>query len=341
MAMWPHVRGPHRRGSGVAGRAPLLVLALAVVLALAGGAVWALRREGGGRTGGGSRAGEAAAPTPIVATAEDVGGLELRFEGWSPLFVGVAHGHGSSPMGRAGRMEIDALRIDLDAPGLAVVGTPSNGDAPLETTAETTPAFLERLGLAVAVNAHFFAPCCDSEPEPKDLVGLAVSAGELVSPPAEGSGTGACVLVVRDDRGAEVLGLAAPSDLGRVDVAVAGSHVLLRDGELVAPPDAEEGFQHVHPRTAAGVSADGRTLYLLTIDGRQIGWSNGATLRETAAWLRLLGADDALNLDGGGSTTMVRAEAGRAVVMNRPVGLKIPGTLRWNGSNLGVVARPR
>ena len=55
------------------------------------------------------------------------------------------------------------------------------------------------------------------------------------------------------------------------------------------------------PRTLAGVRADGRLL-LVTVDGRRPGWSAGVTLREAARVMRSLGARDALNLDGGGST---------------------------------------
>lgn len=63
-----------------------------------------------------------------------------------------------------------------------------------------------------------------------------------------------------------------------------------------------------NPRTLAGVRRDGRIL-LVTIDGRRPGWSAGATLPEAARVMRSLGARDALNLDGGGSTTMsVRGE---------------------------------
>jgi len=67
------------------------------------------------------------------------------------------------------------------------------------------------------------------------------------------------------------------------------------------------------PRTLAGVRADGRVL-LVTIDGRQPRWSAGATMLEAAKVMRALGAREALNLDGGGSATMV---VGRRVV-NRP-----------------------
>ncbi len=68
-----------------------------------------------------------------------------------------------------------------------------------------------------------------------------------------------------------------------------------------------------HPRTAAGVSRDGRELLLLTVDGRSEN-SGGATLVELAGILRRLGAWDAMNFDGGGSTTMVV----RGRVVNAP-----------------------
>ena len=47
----------------------------------------------------------------------------------------------------------------------------------------------------MVVNANFFAPCCEARPEPKDLVGLAVSNGEVVSPAQVRGRTGDCVLV--------------------------------------------------------------------------------------------------------------------------------------------------
>ena len=67
------------------------------------------------------------------------------------------------------------------------------------------------------------------------------------------------------------------------------------------------------PRTMAGVRRDG-SLLLVTVDGRRPGWSAGVTLREGARVMRSLGARDALNLDGGGSTAM----AVRGRVANLP-----------------------
>jgi hypothetical protein len=67
------------------------------------------------------------------------------------------------------------------------------------------------------------------------------------------------------------------------------------------------------PRTLAGIKADGMLL-LVTVDGRRPGWSAGVTLSEAARVMRALGARDALNLDGGGSSSMVV----RGEVVSRP-----------------------
>lgn len=59
-----------------------------------------------------------------------------------------------------------------------------------------------------------------------------------------------------------------------------------------------------HPRTAAGIGRNGSLLLLVTVDGRQDA-SAGMTLLELAELMLALGADDALNLDGGGSTAAI------------------------------------
>jgi hypothetical protein len=110
--------------------------------------------------------------------------------------------------------------------------------------------------------------------------------------------------------------------------AIGGYPVLLRRGAVTADVDTvgPEAFRGPNPRTAVGIMVDG-SLLLVTVDGRQPGHSDGTTLRETAELLRALGAVDALNLDGGGSTTMVvrgdgpaprPGQAPRFAVVNRP-----------------------
>jgi hypothetical protein len=106
---------------------------------------------------------------------------------------------------------------------------------------------------------------------------------------------------------------------------VNGGPQLVEAGE-VAIAAAAEGFHweedpgfyyrfgvRRNPRTMAGVTADGRLL-LVTVDGRQPGYSVGASFAEGAAIMRALGAAEAVNLDGGGSTAMAVGEE----LVNRP-----------------------
>ena len=60
-----------------------------------------------------------------------------------------------------------------------------------------------------------------------------------------------------------------------------------------------------HPRTAVGFDTDRGRLWLVVVDGRQMPHSDGMTLPELTALLEALGAEEALNLDGGGSSVMV------------------------------------
>lgn len=99
--------------------------------------------------------------------------------------------------------------------------------------------------------------------------------------------------------------------------AVAGLPRIVRGGAVSVETDVDggENFARVrHPRTAVGLSADSTRLWLVTVDGRQPGYSDGMTLFELAEFMVDLGVGDAVNLDGGGSTTMVV----RGEVRNRP-----------------------
>lgn len=89
----------------------------------------------------------------------------------------------------------------------------------------------------------------------------------------------------------------------------AGQPVLERD----APGYADSFYKMRHPRTAIGWRADGQFV-LVTVDGRQPQQSVGMTIAELAALMQQLGCVEALNLDGGGSTTMVINQK----VVNRP-----------------------
>ncbi|MEJ3749643.1 phosphodiester glycosidase family protein [Actinomycetes bacterium KLBMP 9797] len=99
-----------------------------------------------------------------------------------------------------------------------------------------------------------------------------------------------------------------PSDGSTLKAAAGGRQVLVKDG---VPQDI--GDVQPEPRTAVGFSADGRRMYLVTVDGRQAD-SRGVTLTELGRLMAELGAHNALNLDGGGSSTLVAREPGQAEV---------------------------
>ncbi len=93
--------------------------------------------------------------------------------------------------------------------------------------------------------------------------------------------------------------------------AVSGRFQLLDEGEVVAPKRSGRFFAR-HPRTLAGTTWDGKIVFA-TIDGRAKR-SVGATLPEAGRVARALGMRDAINLDGGGSTTMsIRGKLANAV----------------------------
>ncbi|CAM5651014.1 phosphodiester glycosidase family protein [Streptomyces atroolivaceus] len=100
----------------------------------------------------------------------------------------------------------------------------------------------------------------------------------------------------------------ARTDSGAVPrTAVGGRELLVVDG--TAQNHDGEGNNTAAPRTAVGFSKDGRTMQVLTVDGRQTD-SGGVTLTELGEMMREAGSYSALNLDGGGSSTLVAREPG-------------------------------
>jgi hypothetical protein len=119
-----------------------------------------------------------------------------------------------------------------------------------------------------------------------------------------------------------------------VQQIIGGGPRLVRDGEVHITGEAERFQRDVlegrAPRTALGFTADHKLL-LVTVNGRQPGVSVGMTLTELAELMLELGAVNAMNLDGGGSTTMV--------IRDRVLNLPSDGVER-PGSNAIVVITP-
>ncbi|MEW2225435.1 phosphodiester glycosidase family protein [Streptomyces sp. NPDC007044] len=154
---------------------------------------------------------------------------------------------------------------------------------------------------------------------------------------------GSTVLLGRD-AGADTLRALRVGDRAEVDsrltptlsrvpyVFAVGGFPVLRGGQPLAGLDTATAAT----RTAAGFDASGSTLYLLALDGSAESGA-GLTIAELASVMRELGADSAVNLDGGGSTTLVARDPGAAAVTvrNHPSG----GVERPVANAIGVFSR--
>ena len=108
-----------------------------------------------------------------------------------------------------------------------------------------------------------------------------------------------------------------PADWEAAPDIVGGVGLLATAGRLVkdwGPEKARDGFAtERHPRTVIGTAGDGR-VWLITVDGRNKSLSLGMSFAELQALVTRVGLVNALNLDGGGSTTMVV----KGAVVNHP-----------------------
>ncbi|MCL2495793.1 MAG: phosphodiester glycosidase family protein [Clostridiales bacterium] len=118
--------------------------------------------------------------------------------------------------------------------------------------------------------------------------------------------------------------------------AVGGGERLLINGQVVAPQFSAGSTATYMPRTAFGLRADG-SFIMYSVDGRQQGYSAGASLTEVALRLLELGCVDAINLDGGGSTTLATVYPGLEGLktVNRPS----DGSLRTCANYIMLVNR--
>lgn len=252
----------------------------------------------------------------------------------SPHWDAVARGVDYSVFVSTGpRVDARALRVNLSAEGLVPVVTPGSGGM---TKSQFVSSFARLYGCAAAVNTAPFRPASAVEGEPREVVGLTIAGGVVVSPPVAPM----AVLLLRraEDGGlrAQIVlqtpGLERSREGGPIVAAAGGFTIVLSEGKPMADNRRRE------PRTAAGVSADGRTLYLLVADGRRPG-SAGLTDYETGLWLARLGADRGMTLDGGGSSAMaLRGADGIVRIVNVPIHGGTPGRERAVGSCLGFQA---
>ena len=271
---------------------------------------------------------------------------------WVPIFKGIDHATGRETNAANIYLLVNALRIDLHDPDVQMFTDPPCTNCGLETLGLTTSGFLKTYGVAAAVNANFWSSplCCSATPgTPFDVTGLSISKGRLVSAqegPTDASNvmftTNKQVLMFSTNWDAAT-GMPIRNNTG-IYTAVSGHYPLVTNGVNIGYTYTNATDPYIHqpqPRTAVGVSQDGRYLYLVTIDGRQSGSNPGALDQETGDWLLRFGSYNGINMDGGGSTTMVMADCyGNPIELNVPSDVLAYGHERVLGNHLGVFAKP-
>jgi hypothetical protein len=232
-------------------------------------------------------------------------------------------------------MVIHIVTIDLKAKGIKVLVTPGEEGNELPLKARTTSEFLEDFELQLAVNGDAFYPWSVVGPfytphsgDRVNVYGYAASRGTIYSQESDTSPT----LYIYQNNKASI-----NSVIGKMYNAVSGTATLVRRGKAVI-----EFGDEAQPRTAVGLNQSGRRLTIVVVDGRQPGFSEGATLKEMAQILVDQRVYMGFNLDGGGSSTLVmEGEDGMPELLNSPIHIRIAGNERPVGNHLGIYARKR
>ncbi len=240
---------------------------------------------------------------------------------------------------------IHVVKINLKDPRVSVHvargGADPDGDGPWLTTLLPTSEIAEREHYAVAINGDFFEAQATKDVEGRNTgyvrgkaaapVGMAMSDGVLW----HRSRTPRPYLEITSSNVAKLENGSEPMDPAAREM-VGGSQIIERDGRALTFTNAFATARH--PRTAVGIDASGTELVLLVVDGRQPELSIGMTLAELSQEMIRQGCASAINLDGGGSTTLVyrNAKSKKLEVLNSPSDTKE----RSVADVLGVVEKP-
>lgn len=221
---------------------------------------------------------------------------------------------------------------DADLSKLSVINaTPGYGEetSGVRSTTKQAMQAAAEAGYQVfaGVNADFFA--IDSDYHPK---GLCIKQGKVL----RNDGADAWFGITKD--GTPVIGTQSDYNSKYKDnlaEAVGGRYIILKDGFIGDVAYGNQFGYTRHPRTAVGITADNHII-LMVVDGRQPSLSNGASLGDLAMLMKDVGAVNAINLDGGGSSGMVTCSVpGKYIIRNSPS----DGSLRKVYNSLVVVKK--
>ena len=243
---------------------------------------------------------------------------------------------------------LHVVQVDLTAPGIGFLVSPPQpslgpDNEALENTADTVPGFLSRYDMQVAINGSFFFPHEVRSPlsyyprvgDGASTMGVGISNGDRYSKAEEGWAA-LCIISTQDIRITEQ---DCPPETQQ---GIAGDIQFVKSGELYDGGIVilQGNDVDLLPRTVIAIDQHSTKLWMVVVDGRQAGYSEGITLAELGMFLIRLGADRALNLDGGGSSTLAIENADQSAVLNAPFQARVPMNLRPVANHFGLYARP-
>ncbi len=204
-------------------------------------------------------------------------------------------------------LAISFMRIDLHNPRyepIVMVSDDPDGQGPAEAELAAPSEILKKYGAFAGVNANAFARAKNADDKPGwhkglyvNIQGLAVSNCEVISTLEGKSGSRTAFWI--DGSGRVSVGVPGADDEVKNGVSDWISPIL-KDGEIIAKKDNVR-----HPRTLAGIDKLGRFITLVVVDGRRKDYSDGMTLYEAGELMKKHGCENAVNLDGGGSSIML------------------------------------
>jgi len=230
------------------------------------------------------------------------------------------------------------VEIDTNVNGISeVIITPPDHSKGKEHTAEVTSQFARNHDVDLATNGSFFTPFrangpWDYYPHPGDSVDIfsvAVYDQHLYS---EAEESGRRYIICWDN---QRLQLARDGDLPQGVVhAIPGGIPLVLKGIHQKRPTSRKSIYA--PRTAIGWNQDQSKVWLVTVDGRQPRYSDGVNIHELIDFLVQLGVYNAVNMDGGGSSTLVAKIKGKHKILNAPFHTRIPMRERPVANHFGI-----
>jgi Phosphodiester glycosidase len=236
---------------------------------------------------------------------------------------------------------IHLITIDLTAPGVkpfVTKGLSVKATDQTETQARTVPEFVNDFKLQLAINGSYFNPFHEVTPwnyyphsrHRANVLGQMISNGNIYSP-VESNWH---VLCFAANNQAQIPG-GEECPAGTVH-GIAGAEILLRQGKISKVFDSN--IDKPYPCVVAAIDKQGKKLWLVLVDGKQPLYSEGITKSELTAFIMELGANTALLLDGGGSTTLAISTPSGAKLLNAPIHTKLPMVARPVANHLGFYA---